>query len=122
MFTNVNIQKVVVVMNNKFDSVPEVPCGNLVGLVGIDDHLAKQGTLATDENAHVIKAMKFKVNPVVRVAVSVKNPTHLPRLVKGLKRLARSDPLVQCTMDQETRENIVAGCGDLHVEICLKDL
>ena len=39
--------------------------------------------------------MKFSVSPVVRVAVEPKNPSELPKLVEGLKRLAKSDPMVQ---------------------------
>ena len=39
--------------------------------------------------------MKFSVSPVVRVAVEPKNPAELPKLVEGLKRLAKSDPMVQ---------------------------
>jgi len=42
-------------------------------------------------------------------------------LVEGLKRLSKSDPLVQCTIE-ETGEHIIAGAGELHLEICLKDL
>ena len=65
--------------------------------------------------------MKFSVSPVVRVAVEVVNPSDLPKLVEGLKRLAKSDPMVQCTIE-ESGEHIVAGAGELHLEICLKDL
>ena len=65
--------------------------------------------------------MKFSVSPVVRVAVEVVNPGDLPKLVEGLKRLAKSDPMVQCTIE-ESGEHIVAGAGELHLEICLKDL
>lgn len=52
--------------------------------------------------------MKFSVSPVVRVAVEVKNPSDLPKLVEGLKRLAKSDPMVQCSIE-ESGEHIVAG-------------
>jgi elongation factor 2 len=45
----------------------------------------------------------------------------LPKLVEGLKKLSKSDPLVVCTTE-ESGEHIIAGCGELHVEICLKDL
>jgi len=45
----------------------------------------------------------------------------LPKLVEGLKRLAKSDPLVQITTE-ESGEHIIAGAGELHLEICLKDL
>merc|ERR1712168_528269 len=65
--------------------------------------------------------MKFSVSPVVRVAVDCKNPSDLPKLVEGLKRLAKSDPMVQCIIE-ESGEHIIAGAGELHLEICLKDL
>jgi elongation factor 2 len=42
-------------------------------------------------------------------------------LVEGLKRLAKSDPMVQCIIE-ESGEHIIAGAGELHLEICLKDL
>ena len=44
--------------------------------------------------------MKFSVSPVVRVAVEAKNPADLPKLVEGLKRLAKSDPMVQCIFEE----------------------
>lgn len=40
----------------------------------------------------------------------------------GLKKLSKSDPLVQTYSDEATGEHIIAGCGELHIEICLKDL
>lgn len=51
-----------------------------------------------------------------------KNSADLPKLVDGLKKLSKSDPLVQCYSDEATGEHIIAGCGELHIEICLKDL
>jgi len=65
--------------------------------------------------------MKFSVSPVVQVAVEVKNAADLPKLVEGLKRLSKSDPCVQ-TWINESGDHIVAGAGELHLEICLKDL
>jgi elongation factor 2 len=65
--------------------------------------------------------MKYSVAPVVRVAVDVCNAADLPKLMEGLKRLAKSDPLVLC-FTAPTGEHIVAGAGELHLEICIKDL
>ena len=48
---------------------------------------------------------------MVRVAVEAKNPSDLPKLVEGLKRLAKSDPMVQCSIE-ESGEHIVAGEAD----------
>jgi translation elongation factor EF-G len=52
----------------------------------------KTGTITDFEDAHNIRTLKFSVSPVVRVAVEVKNSADLPKLVEGLKRLAKSDP------------------------------
>ena len=94
--------------------------GNTCGL--IDQYIIKTGTVSTSEVAHNFKTMKYSVSPVVRVAVEVKNAQDLPKLVEGLKRLSKSDPLVVCTSDENSGEHIVAGAGELHLEICLKDL
>ena len=50
--------------------------------------------------------MKFSVSPVVRVAVEAKNPSDLPKLVEGLKRLAKSDPMVQVRAHSNIFRNI----------------
>jgi len=116
-----NIQRTVLMMGRYVEAIEDIPAGNTVGLVGIDQFLVKSGTISTSDTAHNIRVMKFSVSPVVRVAVEPKNPSELPKLVEGLKRLAKSDPLCQISME-ETGEHIVAGAGELHMEICLKDL
>jgi len=115
------IQRTVLMMGRNVESIENVPCGNICGLVGVDQFLVKTGTISTFKDAHNMKVMKFSVSPVVRVAVEPKNPADLPKLVEGLKRLAKSDPMVQCIIE-ESGEHIVAGAGELHLEICLKDL
>ncbi|TAQ90241.1 hypothetical protein B7494_g1406 [Chlorociboria aeruginascens] len=115
------IQRTVLMMGGKVDPIDDVPAGNILGLVGIDQFLLKSGTLTTSETAHNLKVMKFSVSPVVRRSVEVKNAQDLPKLVEGLKRLSKSDPCV-LTSISESGEHIVAGAGELHLEICLKDL
>ena len=116
-----NIQRTVIMMAGKIEAVPDVPCGNTVGLVGIDQFLVKQGTISDHDDAHCIRVMKYSVSPVVRVAVEAKSAGDLPKLVEGLRKLSKADPLVLC-YTEESGEHIIAGCGELHVEICLKDL
>jgi len=116
-----NIQRTVLMMGSKTDQIQDVPCGNTVALVGVDQFLLKSGTLTTIETAHNITTMKYSVSPVVKVAVKPKDGKDLPKLVEGLKKLSKSDPLVVCTTE-ESGEHVIAGCGELHVEICLKDL
>merc|ERR1712168_604271 len=89
---NKSIQRTILMMGRYIEAIENVPCGNIVGLVGVDQFLVKTGTITTFEHAHNLKQMKFSVSPVVRVAVEAKNPADLPKLVEGLKRLAKSDP------------------------------
>jgi len=119
--TEKSVQRTVLMMGRNTESIEDVPAGNICGLVGVDQYLVKTGTISTFKDAHNLKVMKFSVSPVVRVAVEPKNPADLPKLVEGLKRLAKSDPMVQCIIE-ESGEHIVAGAGELHLEICLKDL
>jgi len=116
-----SIQRTILMMGGRVEAIEDVPAGNICGLVGVDQFLVKTGTISTLKEAHNMKQMKFSVSPVVRVAVEPKNPADLPKLVEGLKRLAKSDPMVQC-MIEESGEHIIAGAGELHLEICLKDL
>merc|ERR1711871_1061579 len=116
-----NIQRTVLMMGRSVEQIADVPCGNTVALVGVDQYILKSGTITTIEDAHNIAGMKYSVSPVVKVAVRVKDGKDLPKLVEGLKKLSKSDPLVVCTTE-ESGEHVIAGCGELHVEICLKDL
>jgi elongation factor 2 len=116
-----SIQRTVLMMGRYVEPIEDVPAGNIVGLVGVDQFLLKSGTLTTSETAHNMRVMKFSVSPVVQIAVECKNPADLPKLVEGLKRLSKSDPCVKAYMG-ETGEMIVAGAGELHLEICLNDL
>merc|ERR1711884_417305 len=116
-----NIQRTVLMMGRTTEQIADVPCGNTVALVGIDQYLLKSGTITTLDSAHNIADMKYSVSPVVKVAVRAKDGKDLPKLVEGLKKLSKSDPLVVCTTE-ESGEHVIAGCGELHVEICLKDL
>merc|ERR1711988_1287522 len=104
-----SIQRVMLMMAGKTEPIDDVPCGNTVGVVGVDQYILKTGTI-TDEKcdyAHNIRVMNYSVSPVVQQSVRPKNPQDLPKLVEGLKRLSKSDPIVQCSSN-EAGEHIVA--------------
>lgn len=117
------IQRVVIMMGRYQEAVKSIPAGNIIGLVGIDQYIVKTASITgeEDKDAFPLKDMKYSVSPVVRVAVEPKSAADLPKLVEGLKRLAKSDPLVVIS-HEESGEHIIAGAGELHLEICLKDL
>lgn len=116
-----NIQRTILMMGRYIEPIESVPAGNTVGLVGVDQFLLKSGTISDHDQAHNIAVMKFSVSPVVQVAVEPKNAQDLPKLVDGLKKLAKSDPMV-LIITSESGEHVIAGAGELHMEICLKDL
>jgi elongation factor 2 len=116
-----NIQRTVIMMGRYTEQVADVPAGNTCALVGVDQYLLKTGTIATEEDACCIKTMKFSVSPVVQCAVEPKNSADLPKLVEGMKRLSKSDPMVLC-YTTDTGEHVIAASGELHLEICLQDL
>jgi len=115
------VQRTLLMMGKYVEQINDCPAGNVCGLVGVDQFLLKSGTLTTSEEFYPFVTMKFSVAAVVQVAVEPKNAADLPKLVEGLKRLSKSDPLVKC-ITSKTGQHIIAGAGELHLEICLKDL
>ena len=118
-----NVTRTVLMMGRFTQQVSQVPCGNTVGLIGIDQFVVKNATVTGEKDAaaYTIRCMRYSVSPVVRVAVSPKNPADLPKLIEGLNLMVKTDGLVQVTKE-ENGEHVVAGCGELHLEICLHDL
>jgi len=68
-----SIQRTVLMMGRTVEYIPDIPCGNTVGLVGVDQYLLKTGTISDHEDAHNIRVLKFSVSPVVRIGVEPKN-------------------------------------------------
>lgn len=115
------ISKVVVMMGRGYNTIPDCPAGNIVGIVGIEGFLKKTGTVTTVPHCHNIKTMKFSVSPVVKVAVSPKKSSDLNHFKEGLEKLTKSDPLCQVEYT-ESGQAVVACAGELHLEIILHDL
>ncbi|KAG8365236.1 hypothetical protein BUALT_Bualt18G0083300 [Buddleja alternifolia] len=101
-----------------------VTCGNIVALVGLDQCITKNATLTNEKEvrAHPIRSMKYSASPVIHVDVECKDKSDLPKLVEGLKRLSRSDPMVTCTTTDTCGKHTVSGAGEHYLEKCLKIL
>jgi len=111
------VKKVAICMGKDVESIGEMPCGNIVVLGGVDTAIKKEATIMSDGiHASKFKAMKFSVSPVVEVAVKCIKATDQPKLVSALKKLSQSDPLVRVDT-RESGETVIAGSGDLHIEI-----
>lgn len=116
------VKGLVLLMAGKSTPVQTAPAGAIVGVLGIDKFLAKAGTLTTSPAAHRMKIMQFSVSPVVRMAVTTVKPGDAARLVEAMRVLPKTDPCIQCFVDEATGEKILAGAGELHLEVRLKNL
>lgn len=118
------VSQVNIMMAAKAESIVKATAGNLIALSGIDSYILKTATITTAnaKDAFNIRDMKFTVSPVVNIAVSPRVPADLPKLLKGIKLLCKSDPMCFHHLDADTGDIVISGAGELHLEICINDL
>ncbi|KAH9386515.1 elongation factor 2 [Nematocida major] len=115
------VTKVLLMMGRAVEEVNSCPAGNIVGILGVDADIQKTATLSSARGSFNIKTMKFSVSPVVRYSIFPKNTGDLPKLKEGLTKLAQVDSLCQVQY-MKSGEIVIAGAGEMHVEICINDL
>jgi 116 kDa U5 small nuclear ribonucleoprotein component len=103
-----------------------VPAGNWVLLSGVDSSIVKTATLVPkklddDEDAYIFKPVKHFTESVFKVAVEPINPSELPKMIDGLRKVNKSYPLVT-TKVEESGEHVVLGTGELYMDCVLHDL
>ena len=96
--------------------VPAVVAGNIAAITGIRSAAAGV-TLSRDKDFTPFEAIRHYSDPVVTVAVEPKSMKDLPKFVDALRSLAKSDASLQVSTNQETGEALLAGMGELHLEI-----
>jgi len=92
--------------------------------MGLSDGRAGE-TIIGDEllgKATPFESIKYVSDPVLTVAVEPKKPTDLPKLIDAMQKMSIQDPNLVTTINQETGEYLLAGMGELHLEIAVKDL
>ncbi|MBA3715832.1 MAG: elongation factor G [Pyrinomonadaceae bacterium] len=100
---------------NKREDIEEASAGEIVAIGGMKN--VTTGDTVCDENKPIIlEAMDFPA-PVIRVAVEPKTRADQDKLGMALSRLAQEDPSFNVSTDQETGQTIIAGMGELHLEI-----
>ncbi|MCJ1228404.1 hypothetical protein MMC12_005065 [Toensbergia leucococca] len=103
-----------------------VPAGNWVLLSGIDNSIVKTATLVPprledDEDAYIFKPIKHFTESVFKVAVEPINPSELPKMLDGLRKINKSYPLIT-TKVEESGEHVILGTGELYMDCVLHDL
>jgi elongation factor G len=100
---------------NKRDEIEEVLAGDIAAAIGLKETRTGD-TLADEDKPVILEAMKFP-NPVIDVAIEPKTKADQDKLSVAMQKLAEEDPTFRVRTDQETGQTIIAGMGELHLEI-----
>ncbi|KAK7735839.1 hypothetical protein SLS63_003801 [Diaporthe eres] len=106
--------------------VDGVPAGNWVLLGGVDNSIVKSATIVAkqfedDEDAYIFKPVTHFTESVLKVAVEPINPSELPKMLDGIRKINKSYPLIN-TKVEESGEHIILGTGELYMDCVLHDL
>ena len=97
-----------------------VYAGDIAAAVGLKNTTTGD-TLCDEKNPIILESMKFP-EPVIRVAIEPKTKAGQEKMGIGLQKLAEEDPTFRCYTDEETGQTIIAGMGELHLEIIVDRL
>jgi elongation factor G len=100
---------------NKREEIASVGAGDIVAVMGLKDTTTGE-TLCDPSNQVVLESMNFPA-PVIHVAIEPKTKSDQDKLATAIQRLAEEDPTFQVRTDEETGQTIIAGMGELHLEV-----
>ena len=105
---------------NQREEIKEVGAGDIAAIVGLKDTITGE-TLCDEKNPIVLESMEFP-EPVIKVAIEPKTKLMQEKMILALVKLAEEDPTFKTYTDQETGQTIIAGMGELHLEIIVDRL
>jgi len=100
---------------NHRQEITEAMTGDIVAAVGLKDTTTGD-TLSSEEHPVILESMQFP-EPVIRVAIEPKTKADQDKMGIALQKLAEEDPTFKTYTEQETGQTIIAGMGELHLEI-----
>ncbi len=105
---------------NHREEVNEIMAGEIAGVIGVKD-TTTGNTLCDPAHPIVLESMEFP-EPVIRVAIEPKTKAGQEKMGIALSKLAEEDPTFKAYTDEETGQTIIAGMGELHLEIIVDRL
>ncbi|KAM7331278.1 hypothetical protein ACRRTK_010467 [Alexandromys fortis] len=111
----VRVQRLVRMHADMMEDVEEVYAGDICALFGID--CASGDTFTNKDNSGLSMESIHVPEPVISVAMKPSNKNDLEKFSKGIGRFTREDPTFKVHFDAESKETIVSGMGELHLEI-----
>ena len=113
--TEERISQILRMHADKSEDVKEVHAGDIAAVIGLKN-TTTGNTLCDEKNPIILESMHFP-EPVIAVAIEPKSKADEERLGIALNRLAEEDPTFRVRTDEETSQTIIAGMGELHLEI-----
>jgi elongation factor G len=104
----------------KREEIKHVCSGDIAAVVGLKN-ITTGSTICDEKEPVMLESMDFP-EPVIRLAIEPKTKEDQERLGAGLAKLAREDPTFRVEVDRETGQTIVAGMGELHLEVLIERL
>ncbi|MBS3071314.1 elongation factor EF-2 [Candidatus Pacearchaeota archaeon] len=108
------IQQLFIYNGIKPEQLQEIGPGNVLAIAGVT---GEAGETITLEPETPFVELKHIFEPVITKAIEVKKTADLPKLVEILKKVAKEDPSVKITINEQTGESLMSGMGELHLEI-----
>ena len=106
--------------SNKREEIKEAWAGDIVAAVGLK-HIATGETLCSGDRPVMLESMEFP-EPVIEVAIEPKTKSDRDQLSQALQKLAKEDPSFRVSTDEETGQTLIAGMGELHLDIIVDRL
>jgi len=113
--TKERISRLIVLKANERIEVDELRAGDLGAAIGLRKTIT--GDTLCDENHPIILESLYVPEPVISVAVEPKTTQDMDKLSKALQSLSDEDPTFKVSVDPETNQTVIAGMGELHLEI-----
>ncbi|MCL2675478.1 MAG: elongation factor G [Firmicutes bacterium] len=114
------ISRILMMHANSRTEIDKIYAGDICAIVGLKDTTTGD-TLCDDKNIIILESMDFP-DPVIRVAIEPKTKGDQERMTMGLVKLAEEDPTFKTYTERETGQTIIAGMGELHLEIIVDRL
>ncbi|WP_404784644.1 elongation factor G [Altericista sp. CCNU0014] len=111
------ISRLIVLKADDRIEVDELRAGDLGAALGLKDTFT--GDTLCDDSAPIILESLFIPEPVISVAVEPKTKQDMEKLSKALQSLSEEDPTFRVSVDSETNQTVIAGMGELHLEILI---
>ena len=110
----IKVPRLVRMHSNEMEEIEEAGPGEIVAMFGVD---CASGTTFTDGSVDYTMSSMFVPAPVMSIAITPKNSSDNGKFSKALNRFSKEDPTFRISFDDESKETIIYGMGELHLQI-----